>query len=290
MTAATRLAQTARAMTAAAPEHQKDITKWASATDGAFRRLPSTFRAQIAKGGPHPPEKGRYRLFISLACPWAHRTLIVRNLKGLQDTIGVTVVHWNMGQLGWRFLEDGEVADKVDRDPVMGARHIRELYFKAEPQYAGRFTVPVLWDEKLGTIVNNESSEIIRMLNDQFDEWSSKPGLSFYPETLRQKIDDVNSWIYDMLNNGRLLLLSLPESDSLPAGCSCRRLPLRLRNNSIRLRTSRPRRLHRPRPRRIHPLLQRIPRRLRIHRGRYPPLYHHRSFPKRIPRTFQMQH
>ncbi|KAI9016023.1 hypothetical protein DFJ74DRAFT_609072 [Hyaloraphidium curvatum] len=180
---------------------QKDIQGWAS-NDGAFRRLPSSFRNFIEKGGEFPPESGRYHLYISLACPWAHRTLIVRNLKGLQDAISLSVVHWNMGPLGWRFLAEGEVAEKVTTDPIFGAKHLREVYFAAEPEYAGRFTVPVLFDKKTKKIVNNESSEIIRMLNDQFDEWSSKPGLTFYPEALRDKIEAVNPWIYHQINNG----------------------------------------------------------------------------------------
>jgi putative glutathione S-transferase len=128
--------------------------------------------------------------------------LIVRNLKGLQDVISLSVVHWNMGPLGWRFLADGETADKVTEDPIMRAKHLREIYFKVNPQYEGRFTVPVLWDKKLGAIVNNESSEIIRMLNSEFDEWSSAPGLTYYPDALKDKIDAVNEWIYPQINNG----------------------------------------------------------------------------------------
>jgi putative glutathione S-transferase len=120
-------------------------------------------------------------------------------LKGLENVISVSVVHYLMGSNGWHF--DDQTPGCIP-DTVNHAKYIKEVYLKAEPEYSARFTVPVLWDKKLHTIVNNESSEIIRMLNTEFDEWSSCPGTSFYPEHLRTKIDEVNGWIYDHINNG----------------------------------------------------------------------------------------
>ncbi|KAM0787581.1 hypothetical protein ACM66B_003651 [Microbotryomycetes sp. NB124-2] len=198
---------------------QSDILQWANKSDGQFRRLPSQFRNSIEAGGEHPPEKGRYTLYVSLACPWAHRTLIVRKLKGLEDFIDVSVVHPFMGKMGWSWLppkrtEDGGFTGEnggeddgtggVIPDPLYKAKFIRELYFKANPEYDGRFTVPVLWDNKKETIVNNESAEIIRMLNTQFNtELGSKHAeLDFYPEALRGEIDELNGWVYDTVNNG----------------------------------------------------------------------------------------
>ena len=140
---------------------------------GRFIRQESAFRNWVtADGSPGPSggggfkaEAGRYLLYVSLACPWAHRTLIFRQLKGLADLIDVSVVHWLMAEQGWTFA-DGE---GVVPDPIGGARYLHEIYTRAEPSYSGRVTVPVLWDRKTGTIVNNESSEIIRMLNSAFD-------------------------------------------------------------------------------------------------------------------------
>ncbi|KAJ1528241.1 S-glutathionyl-(chloro)hydroquinone reductase, partial [Nowakowskiella sp. JEL0078] len=179
---------------------------------------PRCFRNIISKApeAQFKPEANRYHLCIfvydflakiissfvldvSLACPWAHRTLIVRSLKGLQSIISVSVVDYLMGPNGWKFSP--EIPDATN-DPLNGAEYIREIYFKAESSYSGRFTVPVLWDKKLQTIVNNESSEIIRFLNSEFDEWSSNPGVTYYPEHLRSDIDAINEWIYDSINNG----------------------------------------------------------------------------------------
>ncbi|KAH8920480.1 glutathione S-transferase [Atractiella rhizophila] len=187
---------------------KKDITSWAS-NDGQFRRAPSSFRNAIEKDGEFSPEKGRYWLYVSYACPWAHRTLIVRALKGLTSFIGVTVVHPHMGSLGWSFGPDAATnpsfkADDVDGEPKYGFKHLRELYFKSEPNYEGRFTVPVLWDLKSQKIVNNESSEIIRMFNTAFDDLIEEKykGVTFYPEDLRGEIDGLNEWVYDTINNG----------------------------------------------------------------------------------------
>lgn len=184
---------------------QKNITTWAS-TDGRFRRVPSTFRSHITKDGEFLPEKGRYWLYVSLACPWAHRTLIVRELKGLSPIIGVSIVHPHMAELGWPFYgeEGAREITATQPDPHYSAKHIRDLYFKAEPDYTGRFTVPVLWDTKTEKIVNNESSEIIRMFNNEFDDIieDKYKGVTYYPEELRGEVDELNEWIYPTINNG----------------------------------------------------------------------------------------
>ncbi|KAG2734021.1 hypothetical protein G9P44_003546 [Scheffersomyces stipitis] len=190
-----------------------EILKFA-AKDGAFHRRPSSFRDFISNkpGSKFLAEANRYHLYVSFACPWAHRTLITRVLKGLSSVISVSVVHWHMDDKGWRFINDEElktIDPKTDVslgtvDHLYNFKRIRELYFKAEPDYVGRFTVPVLWDKKLETIVNNESSEIIRMLNSEFNELATKEGaaIDIYPKELQTEIDDINSWIYDNINNG----------------------------------------------------------------------------------------
>lgn len=167
-----------------------------SKSGGAFQRGESKFRATIAPGTRHPPEAGRYRLYVSLACPWAHRTLIVRALKGLEALIPISVVHWHMTGDGWTF-ESGE---GVIADPD-GARYLREVYLRADPRITTRVTVPILWDTQEMTIVNNESSEIIRIFNTAFDGLGAKPG-DYYPEALRPEIDALNARIYDTVNNG----------------------------------------------------------------------------------------
>ncbi|RUP51753.1 glutathione S-transferase [Jimgerdemannia flammicorona] len=182
---------------------QSGILKWAS-TDGEFRRHNSSFRSQITTepGARFAPEIGRYHLYISWACPWAHRTVIVRAFKGLQDVIGLSVVDYLMLDKGWKFSTADETPGAIP-DTVNNAQYIRELYFKADPEYSGRFTVPVLWDKKHSTIVNNESSEIIRMFNTVFDDVVPQTrGLTYYPEHLRPEIDSINEWIYDTVNNG----------------------------------------------------------------------------------------
>ncbi|KAF9330355.1 S-glutathionyl-(chloro)hydroquinone reductase [Podila minutissima] len=174
-----------------------NILKWANDKTGEFKRQVSTFRDAIVDepGAKFPPEAGRYHLYVSLACPWAHRTLVVRALKGLEDIISVDVVHWHLQANSWPF-KDGY------KDSLNGAEYIKDIYLKAQPDYAGRFTVPVLWDKKTQTIVNNESSDIIRMMQ-AFDKLVPETaGLNFYPEKLRGEIDAVNEWIYDTINNG----------------------------------------------------------------------------------------
>jgi len=182
-----------------------NVLHWAS-KDGEFRRQSSTFRDFISSDpeSPFKPEIGRYHLYVSYACPWAHRTLIVRALKGLDDIIGLSVVDYLLGPDGWHF-SDSSVTPGTIPDTVNGAKLLREVYFKSNPDYNMRFTVPVLWDKKLNTIVNNESSEIIRMLNSEFNEFINDPHkreLCFYPEKLRSEIDEINGWIYDTVNNG----------------------------------------------------------------------------------------
>ncbi|CAI2188943.1 4952_t:CDS:2, partial [Funneliformis geosporum] len=182
---------------------QTTILNWASA-DGEFRRKPSDFRNTISNepNAPFSAEKDRYHLYISWACPWAHRTVIVRALKGLEDLIGLSVVDYLMGEKGWKFSTPEEQPGSIP-DHINNAQYIRELYFKANPNYEGRFTVPVLWDKKTQTIVNNESSEIIRIFNDAFDDFTpAAKGKTYYPEHLRAQIDEINEWIYDTVNNG----------------------------------------------------------------------------------------
>jgi putative glutathione S-transferase len=177
-------------------------------TGGRFVRQDAAFRNWVtADGSPGPTgtggfkaEAGRYHLYVSLACPWAHRTLIFRALKRLDDKISLTVVDPLMLENGWTIESQypGTVADTVN-----GATRLYEVYALAKPDYSGRVTVPVLWDKKTGGIVSNESSEIIRMLNSAFD---ALPGvdasLDFYPEDLRPEIDRINAAVYDRVNNG----------------------------------------------------------------------------------------
>ncbi len=174
-------------------------------TKGRFERKASQFRNWITADGSAAPtgtsgfkaETGRYHLYVSYACPWAHRTLIFRALKGLQDAISVSVVHWYMGQDGWTF----ENADGVIPDTLNNAQKLHQIYTTADETYSGRVTVPILWDKKNKTIVSNESSEIIRMLNSAFDDIGAKPG-NFYPASLRPEIDTLNTRIYETVNNG----------------------------------------------------------------------------------------
>ncbi|MFC4726794.1 glutathione S-transferase family protein [Coralloluteibacterium thermophilus] len=176
-----------------------------SATGGAFKREESRFRNWITPDGAPGPdgeggfaaEPGRYHLYVSLACPWAHRTLIFRRLKGLDGMIGLSVVHWFMGDEGWTFAEaPGTIPDSVN-----GVRCLHELYTLAEPGATTRVTVPVLWDTQRRTLVSNESADIIRMLNSAFDGVGAREG-DYYPEALREEIDGYNARIYDTLNNG----------------------------------------------------------------------------------------
>ena len=176
-----------------------------SATGGRFVRSGAQFRNWITPDGRAGPtgengfqaEAGRYHLYVSLACPWAHRTLIFRALKGLERMIGVSVVNPYMGEHGWTFDE----APGVIPDPIHHASYLYEIYRSARPDYTGRVTVPLLWDRERHTIVNNESSEIIRMLNSAFDGIGALPG-DYAPASLLPEIDEINARIYEAVNNG----------------------------------------------------------------------------------------
>lgn len=168
-------------------------------TGGRFVRRDSAFRDRVTADGSSgfPAEAGRYHLYVSLACPWAHRTLIFRKLKRLEDAISLSIVHPYMGEHGWTFDD----APGTIPDTVNGARYLYEIYAAAKPDYTGRVTVPVLWDKQTRTIVNNESSEIIRMLNSEFDAFGDA-SLDFRPPELRPEIDEVNEVVYANVNNG----------------------------------------------------------------------------------------
>jgi len=185
-------------MASAAADMNSDILKWVNNPKGEFIRKESQFRDSISKNGPFQPEAGRYHLYISLACPWAHRALIVRNIKGLQEVIGLSIVDYLLGEKGWAFTERPGCIP----DTVYNSEFLRDLYFMADREYTGRFTVPVLWDKKQKTIVNNESSEIIRMFNTEFNDLAKNPHIDIYPKALREKINEVNDFIYNGLNNG----------------------------------------------------------------------------------------
>jgi putative glutathione S-transferase len=166
---------------------------------GRFVRKESAFRDQVRADGStrFAPDVGRYHLYVSLACPWAHRALIFRTLKRLDAAISVSVVDPFMGEQGWAFSEGvGCIPDEVN-----GARFLHEVYTRANSGYTGRVTVPVLWDREHSTIVNNESSEIIRMFNAEFDAIGD-PSVDFYPEPLRAEIDELNAFVYPRINNG----------------------------------------------------------------------------------------
>lgn len=181
--------------------------KWydTAKTGGRFQRSESQFRNWVtADGSPGPSgeggfkaEPGRYHLYVSYACPWAHRTLIYRALKGLQDMIGLSVVHWYMGHEGWTF-EDGP---GVIGDPIHKATRMHQIYTAADPNYTGRVTVPVLWDKQRRTIVSNESADIIRMFNAAFDGVGALPE-DYRPQAKRDEIEALNARIYDTVNNG----------------------------------------------------------------------------------------
>ncbi|MEQ9366039.1 MAG: glutathione S-transferase family protein [Leptospirales bacterium] len=167
---------------------------------GRFVRPSTTFRDWIRADGStdFTPEPGRYHLYVSYACPWAHRTLIVRELKGLEDAIGVSVVDPYMGEDGWFFSD----APGAVRDQVNGTRYVRDIYAKADSNFTGRVTVPILWDKKNETIVNNESREIIKMLDLECDAIANRPDVTFYPADLADRIEAALDEIYNPINNG----------------------------------------------------------------------------------------
>ena len=174
-------------------------------TQGRFVRSTAQFRNWITSDGSPGPsgiggfkaEEGRYHLYVSLACPWAHRTLIFRSLKGLGKMISHSVVHWYMAENGWTF----QTTDGVLPDNINNADFLHQVYTSAKPDYSGRVTVPVLWDKENNTIVSNESSEIIRMFNNAFNGIGAN-SKNFYPHELQQEIDKINARVYETLNNG----------------------------------------------------------------------------------------
>ncbi|CAO1613187.1 unnamed protein product [Parajaminaea phylloscopi] len=202
-------------MSSSAAQHKDGSTNWAS-KDGQFRRQESSFRESIAPGAKHPPAVGRYKLFVALACPWAHRALLVRKLKGIDkvdNLLPVYVVDSLLGPEGWSFQPYGLTHPDLKGLGVPGTglvpghedkKRIKDFYLAADPNYTARSTVPVIWDEELKTVVNNESSEIIRNLNTAFDEFipSEHRGVTYYPEALRGEIDSLNEWVYSDVNNG----------------------------------------------------------------------------------------
>lgn len=181
--------------------------KWydTDSSGGRFQREESGFRNWVTKDGSAGPtggggfkaEPNRYHLYLCLACPWAHRTLIFRKLKGLEDMISISTVHPFMREHGWTFAE----GEGVIPDPIFNADYMHEIYTAAKSDYTGRVTVPVLWDKKTNTIVSNESSEIIRMLNSAFDDVGALP-VDFLPSELVDEIDELNAFIYPKINNG----------------------------------------------------------------------------------------
>ncbi|KFY45339.1 hypothetical protein V494_00990 [Pseudogymnoascus sp. VKM F-4513 (FW-928)] len=209
LTSTARLFSTSPSFTMA-----QKITNWVDPKDksGEFKRGASVFRNHISReaGAEFPAEKGRYHLYVSYACPWAHRALIVRKLKGLEDIVPYTAVHWHMGEGGWRFAtsEDKDApGDNVHPDPVKGHEkytHLRQIYFSVDPNYTGRFTVPTLYDTVQNKIVSNESADIIRMFYTEFDDLLPQKykDVVLFPENLQAKIEETNGWTYDLINNG----------------------------------------------------------------------------------------
>ena len=164
---------------------------------GSFERPSPKFRGKVECGTP-----GRYHLYVSLACPWASRTVIVRALKGLEDAISMSIVHPHMREDGWTFDRFEGPYQTLAGDAVHGARFLRELYARADPNYTGAVTVPVLWDKVEDRLVNNESSEIIVMMNEAWNDAAAEPARDLYPEALRTRIDGINERIYHAINNG----------------------------------------------------------------------------------------
>ena len=165
---------------------------------GKFIRTEAQFRSFIELNGDFTPDSGRYHLYVSLACPWAHRTLIYRSLKGLEEHISVSVVNPYMLENGWTFEES---FPGTTSDHLFSREFLYQIYLQANSKYSGRVTVPVLWDKKNQTIVSNESSEIIRMFNKSFNELTGN-ALDFYPAQFQKKIDEINNFTYHNINNG----------------------------------------------------------------------------------------
>uniref|UniRef100_A0A0E0G5M4 GST C-terminal domain-containing protein n=1 Tax=Oryza nivara TaxID=4536 RepID=A0A0E0G5M4_ORYNI len=209
-------AAAARTLSTATGSNSTTVKMARSALDevtdaGAFDRSPSTFRSSISRDSSarFPAVPGRYHLYVSYACPWASRCLAYLKLKGLDHAIGFTSVkpifertRETDDHLGWVFPATGDEEPGADPDPFNGAKTIRELYEIASPNYIGKPTVPVLWDKQLKTVVNNESSEIIRMLNTEFNEIAKNPDLELYPAHLQTSVNEINELVYDAINNG----------------------------------------------------------------------------------------
>jgi putative glutathione S-transferase len=168
-------------------------------TDGSFARPESPWRRWVSADGSSGfrAEPGRYHLYVNVGCPWAYRTVLFRKLKGLEAAISMSCTHPAMGPEGWTFLDE----EGRSIDAFSGLAHVHEVYTRADPKFTGRVTVPILWDAQTETIVSNESSEIIRMLNSEFDAWG-REDLDFYPEPLRAQIDAINEVVYANVNNG----------------------------------------------------------------------------------------
>ena len=180
-------------------EWRTDVQK-STNENGEFERQETNFRDRIRDepGARFQPESGRYHLYVSYACPWAHRTLLVRALKGLEDAISVDVVDPFRADDGWQFTPE---KDGCTPDSLHGSDYLRELYVRADPEATGRVTVPVLWDRKEDTIVNNESAEVLRMLDTEMDEFASRD-VDLYPEGCRDEVDRIIDEIYQPINNG----------------------------------------------------------------------------------------
>ena len=184
-----------------------DVWYETKASNGRFQRKDAQFRNWVTLDGSPGPngekgyiaESGRYHLYVNLACPWAHRALIFRKLKGLEKAISVSIVHWRMKENGWEF-HPGDLGSTEDH--LYNMDYLHQIYTEADPHYTGRVTVPVLWDKKEQTIVSNESAEIIRMLNSSFDAFAEKEARDFYPATLHREIDQINQKVYHAINNG----------------------------------------------------------------------------------------
>ncbi|XP_050232375.1 uncharacterized protein LOC130014558 [Mercurialis annua] len=178
---------------------------------GAFERTASTFRNFISRdpNSQFPAESGRYHMYVSYACPWASRCLAFLKIKGLDKAISITPTNpvWgrtkeNEEHMGWVFPSSETEEPGAKPDPLNGAKSIRDLYELASPTYSGKYTVPVLWDKKLKTIVNNESADVIRMFNTEFNDIAENAALDLYPPHLQAQIDEINEWIYTDISNG----------------------------------------------------------------------------------------
>ena len=203
---------------------------------GRFERSAAAFRNWVTPDGAPGPsgeggfagEAGRYHLIVSLACPWAHRALIVRKLKGLEDIIPFTSVHWEMLEKGWRFPTSADTdlpGENATPDPVKGHEnftHLRDIYFSVEPNYTGRFTVPTLYDKVQHKIVSNESSEIIRMFYTEFDDLVGEEyrKVDLLPKDLVGRIEEVNDWTYNDINNGKYALRVVLVDGTVLIRCS----------------------------------------------------------------------